>query len=739
MIKKEIVLSWFKGLSGDDRIDLMCNLLDCSLPWEIRFFHTFIEAQVQRDYPVFRQAESTANNPTDVSCLFCLDDSHIRRKLLVCLALLHSSNRQAAAVMFGILNDYQPLALVEEEFFTELSLLFTMSAHHPAFSFHHKHILQTKLKQLKQSANRTSDLSETVSESSSGSSKFSFEQDLPAKFEIQDDLCVGQDIVDSAASKETVSKATKDDLSPDLPAIRDQTPEVYIKELKVQAIEKIKEKKSRHDLRKRDDHRYVLQVIWCDNTTETIHRTYEEMFDFQCKLRKMYPNKVDANGNPWKLPFLPGRIRIFNKPEQKGEKTPIPDITDYIRLFSSLPKFVRGCDHVVKFFHCNKKSRKKSENKKFKSLSKKEEQSDKVKHKEFETPHKIAEAVREQSLRGNENNKKKTADAANAKKKLQCDNKQHADVELSILPVDENENELKVLPGALLSTPQASLPFNPTLLENTPPKCDTNSVCSSPEVSLVSLHVTPPSSPVTSYPSPSTSPSGSPVTSPTGLPSFQQQSCSGNINWTFRPHGRAMTVYEWLRRLRLHKYSDVFRGKTFDEILKLSDEDFGKLGLTAGARRKLRVNLEILRTSGCFTSSNGLKISDIAPSPPEDLAPLQTLNSAHSKGILMSANHKSCSVHLPMCYGSDCSEFLHSAYSESDSASDCGSDVLSEPGTQTGFSSMSATKFPVLNSCRLSCYNCGSLGHVGGQCMAPNLDRITSYGYQFKYEGQLEC
>jgi len=26
-----------------------------------------------------------------------------------------------------------------------------------------------------------------------------------------------------------------------------------------------------------------------------------------------------------------GRIRIFNKPEQKGEKTPIPDISDYSR------------------------------------------------------------------------------------------------------------------------------------------------------------------------------------------------------------------------------------------------------------------------------------------------------------------------------------------------------------------------------------------------------------------------
>lgn len=160
MVQKEGVISWFKGLSGDDRIDLMCNLLDCSLPWEIRFFSTYLEAQVQRDYPLFRQAESTANNPTDLSCLFCLDDAHIRQKLCICLALLHSSNRQTAAVLFGILHDYQLPTLVEEEFFSELSLLMTLSAHHPAFSFHQKHIMRAKLKQLKRSENRTSDLSE---------------------------------------------------------------------------------------------------------------------------------------------------------------------------------------------------------------------------------------------------------------------------------------------------------------------------------------------------------------------------------------------------------------------------------------------------------------------------------------------------------------------------------------------------------------------------------------------------
>lgn len=162
MIQKETVISWFKGLSADDRIDLMCNLLDCCLPWEIRFLSTFLEAQVHRDYPAFRQPESTANNPTDLSCLSCLHDVHVRRRLCVSLALLHSSNRQAAAVMFGILNDYRPSTLVEGEFFTDLALLMTMSAHHPAFSFHQKHTLRAKLKLLRQSVNHTSDLSSEV-------------------------------------------------------------------------------------------------------------------------------------------------------------------------------------------------------------------------------------------------------------------------------------------------------------------------------------------------------------------------------------------------------------------------------------------------------------------------------------------------------------------------------------------------------------------------------------------------
>lgn len=317
MLQKDSVISWFRGLSGDNRIDLMCNLLDCSLPWEIRFYNTFLDAQFQRDCTVFRQAESAANNPT-------------------------------------------------------------------------------------------------VSESSSGSSTFSFDQDASTQ---QDDIIKEQRSKDSETT-ERGHKVRRHGVM-NLPAARDKTPRMYIKEIKVKAIERIKEKKVQRDPRKCDDHWYVVQVSWCDERTETIYRTYEEMFDFQCKLRKMFPNKVDENGNAWKLPFLPGRIRIFNKPDPKGEKTPIPDITEYIRLLSSLPKFVRGCDHVVKFFQGSKpRSRKNSETKKSKGTLTTEGPCDRGKSKDFETPHKIAEAVREQSLGEKDNSKKKTAEKWKAKKTI---------------------------------------------------------------------------------------------------------------------------------------------------------------------------------------------------------------------------------------------------------------------------------------------------------------------------------
>ncbi|EDO26123.1 predicted protein, partial [Nematostella vectensis] len=120
---------------------------------------TYLESAAQIDYFAFKTYESTANNPTDLSYLYLLDDAQVRRNLCLCLALLHSNNRQAAAVLYGNLNDFQPSSSLDPDVQAELALLFTMAANHPAFSFHQKHVLRSKLKVLRQTVT-TSDLSE---------------------------------------------------------------------------------------------------------------------------------------------------------------------------------------------------------------------------------------------------------------------------------------------------------------------------------------------------------------------------------------------------------------------------------------------------------------------------------------------------------------------------------------------------------------------------------------------------
>ncbi|KAK3730978.1 hypothetical protein QZH41_020375, partial [Actinostola sp. cb2023] len=383
-----------------------------------------------------------------------------------------------------------------------------------------------------QSVTTTSDLGETISDCSTGSSTFL--QDA----ETVDSCC-------SLSPATSYEHANDDDLEPakeekreELPSIPENPPKVYVKELKVMNIQKKVESKLRHESKKKEDYEYIIEVSWSDGTADKIHKSYEEMFDFQCKLRKMYPTKIDENGQPWKLPFLPGRIRIFNKSEHKGERTPIPDISDYTR----------------------------------------------------------------------------------------------------VQPV-----------------PMA-------------------------------------------YP-------------------VQGAACTYN----------AYPV---------------------QQLLKLTDKEFEKLGMTTGARRKLRVNLEILsysprntqklpRKRGCF-SSDGQRMLDILPVMTKDFNSLSSITSP-------------CTVKNGyLCMDSSSETDFIRTLSESDSGSDCGSDTLSDiyppvsipiiyppvsipiryPAVRIPMIYLPVNSFPSIkpDGCRLSCYNCGSLGHVGGQCMAPNMEKRLNYG-----------
>jgi len=66
-----------------------------------------------------------------------------------------------------------------------------------------------------------------VSESSSGSSTFSLDHDVPAKFETQDDLFhQQQQTKESLEEKATMKEVKKVELVLDIPPVKDKTPDL---------------------------------------------------------------------------------------------------------------------------------------------------------------------------------------------------------------------------------------------------------------------------------------------------------------------------------------------------------------------------------------------------------------------------------------------------------------------------------------------------------------------------------
>ena len=58
---KEEVLSWFRQQVAPTRIETLCALLECCLPFELRFAGTVLENLGRRDFHDLRDAEQRAN------------------------------------------------------------------------------------------------------------------------------------------------------------------------------------------------------------------------------------------------------------------------------------------------------------------------------------------------------------------------------------------------------------------------------------------------------------------------------------------------------------------------------------------------------------------------------------------------------------------------------------------------------------------------------------------------------
>jgi len=61
-ISKEDVLTLFQDLNASQRLELICALLDHSLPFELRFLGSVIENLGRKDFHVLRDAECKANS-----------------------------------------------------------------------------------------------------------------------------------------------------------------------------------------------------------------------------------------------------------------------------------------------------------------------------------------------------------------------------------------------------------------------------------------------------------------------------------------------------------------------------------------------------------------------------------------------------------------------------------------------------------------------------------------------------
>ncbi|GFO25317.1 Zinc finger cchc domain-containing protein 2 [Plakobranchus ocellatus] len=146
MVKKEDLFIWFKNLQPHKRLDYMCALLHMCLPLELRFIGSVLEDLARKDFNHLRDAEIKANQRNDLSNnpTNNIDDAHLRNKISIALALMNSTNSSCADIIFRILeNQVDSLLQLSrtKDIADQISLILTMSVHHPAFKFYQRNRL----------------------------------------------------------------------------------------------------------------------------------------------------------------------------------------------------------------------------------------------------------------------------------------------------------------------------------------------------------------------------------------------------------------------------------------------------------------------------------------------------------------------------------------------------------------------------------------------------------------------
>lgn len=161
MVCKEDVLSWFKDLECYKRIDVMFELLNMCVPFEVRFLGSCIEEIGKHSYQELRGCAIIANDveklSKDSSLQSSLLDEGTRHRVIIYISLLSARNCSCANWFYKNLfrtDKVEEYVLKkkckEENVLSELLLLFTLGMHHPAFSFEQKRYFMSMLVELQE-------------------------------------------------------------------------------------------------------------------------------------------------------------------------------------------------------------------------------------------------------------------------------------------------------------------------------------------------------------------------------------------------------------------------------------------------------------------------------------------------------------------------------------------------------------------------------------------------------------
>nr|XP_033785218.1 zinc finger CCHC domain-containing protein 2 [Geotrypetes seraphini] len=344
-LDKETVYEWFGlSLGPAQRLEFVCGLLDLCNPLELRFLGSCLEDLARKDCHYLRDFEAKVNGlseppsaPPPQLAAGDLSEPAARSKLIVCLALLSSENREAAGRLFHLLlppvrlesllpsggrrrcgeteaaggagpRDWEVIDAQEE-----LLLLYTMASLHPAFSFHQRVTLRERLEQLWRAL--------------AGDEEEPLHCDHRPRPPSQDDFLH----CDCLPIKEGANPtAAHDGLA--LTSHRPLREAVHIEKI---ALKGMQRKRAEKHLE------YTFKVTWSDLSVTSVTKTHQELLEFLFKL----PKELSSDA------FDKTILRALNQGSQKREERYPSDLEPIVRqLFSSPPQALLQNPQVRTFF-----------------------------------------------------------------------------------------------------------------------------------------------------------------------------------------------------------------------------------------------------------------------------------------------------------------------------------------------------------------------------------------------------